>query len=131
MRLGVGGRAHLAQDGRLAAPPLTLTLTLNPNPGAHPNPFTLTMTPWSGHVARGRDGDLPRAARAAEVRPHPAPCALHPARRTPHPTPHTPTPTPYTRPLSRCVYARDALTKAIYASLFDWAVRCGGDRGGI
>ena len=63
--------------------------------------------------------------------PHPAPCTLHPARRTPHPTPHTPTPTPYTRPSSRCVYARDALTKAIYASLFDWAVRCGGDRGEI
>ena len=59
--------------------------------------------------------------------PHPAPCTLHAAPHTP-PTPHTPTPTPYTRPSSRCVYARDALTKAIYASLFDWAVRCGGDR---
>ena len=33
--------------------------------------------------------------------------------------------------LQKCVYARDALTKAIYASLFDWAVRCGGDRGEI
>ena len=75
MRLGVGGRAHLAQDGHLArgltltpnlAPPLTLTL--NPNPGAHPNPFTLTLAPWAGHLARGRDRDLPRATRAAEVR---------------------------------------------------------------